>query len=578
MRVVSFGPRRALAALAVVLGTGAALRAPAQILAARPRSAPTPIALLPAAPALALRVDLDALEAMAAHAAAHGPRALQLGLGLLRGLGQAVAFDPTLAASWAANGFDPTQPLLLSLDGPPLAVAARAKVPPAAAVPWHLRLIAPMADAGNARAAVTRVAAGVASLVDLRAEGSAEPAAALLGASPALAEDAVEGLRNRGAILVGRIPLVQGVLIAHVRGTAMVFDVILGAEALDWSRDRAFVLALLRDPPRRSPRPMAEVAAALAAAGVSAWIDAIGALDAAIALSTGAAGGGEADLTRRCRDVRELATDGPFSGLAIQIAPTPRSITATWQLRPAFGLASFLEISDDGLTALPRDGVALAAALRLRALGALRALPRPAALKDDPILAVRTSAGCSPHVAPWLWAFGWPQWAAMWLDALASLEPEVARVIDGVGNVALAVQSMERRDFDGVVAAEAAFSDDAFALVTRGVEAMFGGRREQDGLTRWGKGALRPFAPSGGARRRLGIGFGDASVDWYLGRGDGPAAAGVIGEVSVSGARLAALAWPGVEGIRDILPLLPALRAELVLEGDTLRLRGAAEP
>jgi hypothetical protein len=164
----------------------------------------------------------------------------------------------------------------------------------------------------------------------------------------------------------------------------------------------------------------------------------------------------------------------------------------------------------------------------------------------------------------------------MMLDDIASIDPDAEALVDGVGNLAFAVQRASMTRDRLVAAGEVAVSPAAAAVLERIGESFFGHRAERPGADRphstWGAGPVRLFRRTAGDDRAVfGAGRGGSSVRWYLGEADEPAPAPAdrLAHLVADPQKLASQLGLGGLGATLLRPFRQ-VEATLAVEGDLL--------
>jgi hypothetical protein len=495
----------ATVALAAALGPG--------LTHAAPGTAPGPargLELVPASSAAVVRADPGDLER-----AAELVRSLGGEVGLSANLvslasASSLGFDALARAGWRSIGVDDTHPLLVALA--PVDATAPGAL-------WHFRVVARVADPlpfaawavripllGDPWQAARPVRGALASLLGL-ADARAEAAAA-------------RSLTARGTIAVGAIPSLGALLMVRRAGAYAAVDLIRPAIPLAWARDGARILARL-DPPaagaalgdRTSPG-----ARALGRPGLVLWTQPGRLFDAVLAWRR---------PTAACGGLRELALRTTLldGAATLRIAPRQVALEVVWSAASGGPLATAWPTAEDGLVGPPlRAGAILAASLYLAGSDRLRELPRPALVAEGWVPLWRRARGCGAMARAVLVSFAWPELAAQWLDEVAAVAPQAARLVGSLRNIGFAarrVSASDRRLWHAVL--ESSLAPAARATAESIFDAVFGGRsaaRRPRAHTAWAGEFLRPYTlqrgPRGSRGAVVGVAIGEASRRWRI--------------------------------------------------------------
>ncbi len=499
---------------------------------------------------------------------------------LSRVLGQSgLGADLLTRRGWHDAGFDASAPILMGLaaiNAPAMTSAINAARRGRLVAPpiWRNRIVMRVRDPGRVDSLVKRVARLMPMLSGVSTVET-PLIARLLKASVMQSLRLAAELKRRGVLAVGYIDPLQSYVFVFRRGNTLIVDVLgtFNGVRPTWTRMRSRMLSVLdRGAGRFSRRLSSGAATMLRAPGTAVWIDAVRLYDAVDAFRklnilsmffAGVLGNRIPSPTATCASFRRVARAGPFKDMAVRSMIRTRSIEleTAWGMRTLFKMSAPFIIQNDQLP-LPKvgpRGPVATGALFVRGLGALRAVPRPAALQSSFWQTWRDAARCGRAATSTLGLFGWPQLLGLFMNDLAKINSSARTLVDGTRNAVLSLRkySSQLKGLELTVAASG--TKPAMNAARRMVRTLFGRpttHRRKGGpiatpITTWGSGPMRPFSfRTVLGRDALGLSLPASGVARYLGARPAPAhgARGIIGTINADLTRLLPDLVPGYAG------------------------------
>jgi len=462
-------------------------------------------------PAFALRLEPAEIEAGAQlYGKTGGDAARQLMLASAGGVGL-LGFDPLTRAGWSKAGFVAKSPFLGTfgqLGAHPY---------------WRNRLALHVATPRAVDKTVARLARYVPgmSLVDRK---HIVEIGKLIRAKGKTAKRAVTQLRRAGVVVMGKFG--SGVLFIHRKRDVLLIDHVdtfgpgSAFRQFKWTRARKAVLTMLKRPPAGrgfAPRLKRGASRMLLTKGTALWLNPLRVI-AASSPRTGSLGTSTRDWKRHwqrhCSVVDAAVRKGPLAEAAIHARIGARKIRAGihWGLRknvaPALGWKRADDAVIDTTRLVPKGTGSPAVAKGVLLVSNLTALAKRYRGTSRFSMTVFDDAAACGQESSWtMLLMGWPRIIGALTANVSKLLPTATNVFTNVRNLSFRAEKLSFSHLGLVGAFGVSMNAAAVPTVTKMTDSLFGHKRVNNGLTRWSRGPLQPFAFTSAGKTVMGAGY-----------------------------------------------------------------------